>query len=143
VAHLNEREPAQKVCVVNPEGSIVLLPLPAQLGVQSSGPLVALVAPVAAPLLLPPRVPDFQQPQERSFPLGAPFAELGPLGLLLVLLIAIRGTEKVRGVLWGEEIRQREREGGIGQKDWTIDSNAVMAATRGRGLDEEEDGTHL
>ena len=44
--------------------------------------------------------------------MGAPFAELGPLGLLLVLLIAIRGTEKVRGVLWREEIREREREGG-------------------------------
>ena len=39
--------------------------------------------------------------------------------------------------------RERERERGIGQKDWTIDSNAVMAATRGRGLDEEEDGAHL
>ena len=42
-----------------------------------------------------------------------------------------------------ERERERERERGIGQKDWTIDSNAVMAATRGRGLDEEEDGAHL
>ena len=40
--------------------------------------------------------------------MGAPFAELGPLGLLLVLLIAIRGTEKVRGVLWGKK-SERER----------------------------------
>ena len=43
----------------------------------------------------------------------------------------------------GKEIREREREEGIGQKDWRVDSNAVMAATRGRGLDEEKDGTHL